>query len=226
MTFTGSPNSMATLAHELGHAWHSHVLRDRPLFLQDYPMNLAETASTFAEAVVNERRLADAESTGDQLAILDEMLGDAVVFLMNIHARFVFEDAFHRERAGGELSADRLSELMLVAQRETYCDALAEDGWNPRFWASKLHFYISTLPFYNFPYTFGYLLSQGLSAIAAEQGDAFGEQYRDLLIATGCMETEDALRTTLGEDASDPRFWHKCIDLIDERVTRYLELSS
>ncbi|MEX0716310.1 MAG: M3 family oligoendopeptidase [Planctomycetaceae bacterium] len=225
MTFTGSPNSMATLAHELGHAWHSHVLRDRPLFLQDYPMNLAETASTFAEAVVNERRLADAASTGDQLAILDEMLGDAVAFLMNIHARFVFEDAFHRERAEGELSAERLSELMLAAQREAYCDALADDGWNPRFWASKLHFYISTLPFYNFPYTFGYLLSQGLSTIAAEQGNAFGERYRAFLIATGCMETEDALRTTLGEDASDPRFWHRCIDRIDERVDRFLEFS-
>ncbi|MEX0703148.1 MAG: M3 family oligoendopeptidase [Planctomycetales bacterium] len=226
MTFTGSPNSMSTLAHELGHAWHAHVLRDRPLFLQDYPMNLAETASTFAEAVVNERRLADADSTAAKLAILDEMLGDAVVFLMNIHARFAFEDAFHRERSAGELSAERLSELMLAAQRETYCDALAADGWNPRFWASKLHFYISTLPFYNFPYTFGYLLSQGLSTLAAEQRSAFPERYRNLLIATGCMETEDAIRSTLGVDASTPDFWHKSLDLIGERVGRFLELSA
>lgn len=223
MTFTGSPGSMSTLAHELGHAWHSHVLRDRPLFLQDYPMNLAETASTFAEGVVNERRLVDASATEAKLAILDEMLADAVAYLMNIHARFVFENAFHRERADGELPAERLNELMLAAQRETYCDALAE--WNPRFWASKLHFYISTLPFYNFPYTFGYLLSQGLLSIAAEQGSAFGEQYRELLIATGCMETEDAIRTTLGADASAPAFWHRSLDIIDRRVEQFLELS-
>ncbi len=62
MTFTHSPDSMSTLAHELGHAYHSHVLRDRPAFLRDYPMNLAETASTFAEAVLGEERLARAKS--------------------------------------------------------------------------------------------------------------------------------------------------------------------
>ena len=48
--------------HQLGHAYHSHVLKDRPFFLQDYPMNLAETASTFAEAVLNEERLKAAAS--------------------------------------------------------------------------------------------------------------------------------------------------------------------
>ncbi len=41
-------------ASKLGHAYHSYVLRNEPLLLQDYPMNLAETASTFAEAVLND----------------------------------------------------------------------------------------------------------------------------------------------------------------------------
>ena len=106
MTFTNSADSMSTLAHELGHAYHSHVLRSQPFFLQDYPMNLAETASTFAEAVLGERRLADAPTAAAKLSILDNMLGDAVAFLMNIHARFLFEDDFHKERRDGELSAE------------------------------------------------------------------------------------------------------------------------
>ncbi len=62
---------------------------------------------------------------------------------MNIHTRFVFENRFHEERAAGELTAARLSELMLAAQKETHLDALAADGWYPDFWISKLHFYIS-----------------------------------------------------------------------------------
>ena len=95
MTYTDSADSMSTLAHELGHAYHSHVLGERPVFLREYPMNLAETASTFAEAVLNEQRLeaaqADATRSGsqsrdEQLVLLDGMLGDAVVYLMNIHA--------------------------------------------------------------------------------------------------------------------------------------------
>ena len=47
-----------TLAHELGHAWHSWLLRDLPLEQRDYPKTLAETASLFAETLVRDALLA------------------------------------------------------------------------------------------------------------------------------------------------------------------------
>ena len=226
MTYTNSADSMSTLAHELGHAYHSHVLWDRPYFLQDYPMNLAETASTFAEAVLGEQQLRTAKSAAEELKLLDNMLGDAVAFLMNIHARFVFEDNFHRERREGEVSSQRLSELMLAAQREAYLDALVDDGWNPRFWVSKLHFYISGLPFYNFPYTFGYLLSLGTFATAKSFSGDFPARYRKLLIATGCCEAEEAVQSTLGDDLTKPDFWNRSLDVVEQRVERFLQLAN
>jgi oligoendopeptidase F len=226
MTYLNTYDNASTLAHELGHAYHSWVLRDEPLFLQDYPMNLAETASTFAETVLAEQRIQASKSSGERLRILDHMLADAVAFMMNIHARFVFEDNFHKERLNGELTAARLSELMLAAQKETYLNALAEDGWYPDFWVSKLHFYISGLPFYNFPYTFGYLLSTGLFALAAEFGDEFPDRYRKLLIATGCMDAEAAVQSTFGYDLSKPDFWHKSLDVIAARVQQFSQLVS
>jgi oligoendopeptidase F len=225
MTYTNSADSMSTLAHELGHAYHSYVLRDEPVFLADYPMNLAETASTFAEAVLGEDRLQRAESDYERLALLDGALGDAVAFLMNIHARFLFEDAFHKERTGGEVPADRLCELMKSAQQTAYLDALAADGWNPRFWVSKLHFYITGLPFYNFPYTFGYLLSLGVYAIGRTSGPAFAERYRQLLLATGCRDAEDTVQSTLGYDLRGPEFWNRSLDVIADRVEQFVTLS-
>ena len=225
MTYTDSADSMSTLAHELGHAYHSWVIRERPLFLRRYPMNLAETASTFAEAVLGEQRLDASTSAAEQLKILDLMLSDSVAFLMNIHSRFLFEDNFHQERADGELTADRLSELMQSAQQEAYLNGLADDGWNPNFWISKLHFYISGLPFYNFPYTFGYLLSLGVYAIGKESSGDFPAQYRELLIATGCQETEAAVQSTLGYDLTQPDFWNKSLDIVEQRVERFLELA-
>lgn len=227
MTYTNSEDSMSTLAHELGHAYHSWVLRDQPLVLQDYPMNLAETASTFAECVLAEQRLAQCTSADEQIGLLDNMLSDAMAFLMNIHCRFIFENSFHRERAQGELSAGRLSELMVAAQREAYCNALADDGYNGRFWVSKLHFYISGLPFYNFPYTFGYLLSLGAYALANEGGGAakdFPQRYRKLLIATGCQDAEQAVQSTLGYDLTSSEFWNKSLDVVESRVNRFLKL--
>lgn len=225
MTYTDSADSMSTLAHELGHAYHSWVLRDQPVFLQDYPMNLAETASTFAEAVLGEQRYRRARSDYERLQMLDGLLGDSVSFLMNIHARFLFEDSFYRERAGGELTADQLNTLMEAAQKAAYLDALADDGWNPRFWASKLHFYITGHSFYNFPYTFGYLLSMGVYAVGQDSGGEFADTYRKLLIATGCHDAEDAVRSTLGFDLRKPDFWNKSLNIVAERVRQFVTLA-
>jgi oligoendopeptidase F len=225
MTFTDSADSMSTLAHELGHAYHGYVLRERPLFLRHYPMNLAETASTFAEAVLGEQRLVQSASAAEQIEILDSMLSDAVAFLMNIHARFIFEDHFHKERAEGEVATNRLSELMLEAQQRAYLNGLADDGWNPGFWISKLHFYISGWPFYNFPYTFGYLLSLGVYALGVDGGKEFPDQYRRLLMATGCQDAEEAVQSTLGYDLTSPEFWNKSLDIVEQRVMRFLELT-
>ena len=225
MTYTNSADSMSTLAHELGHAYHSWVLRNEPVFLQDYPMNLAETASTFAEAVLGEQRYSRAKSDYERLQMLDGLLGDSVAFLMNIHSRFLFEDSFHRERAKGELTAAQLSELMLAAQKAAYMDSLADGGWNPRFWVSKLHFYITGLPFYNFPYTFGYLLSMGVYAVGQDSGGEFADTYRKLLIATGSKDAEDAVRSTLGFDLRKPDFWNKSLNIVADRVRQFVKLA-
>lgn len=225
MTYTDTPDGMSTLAHELGHAYHSFVLREEPGLLREYPMNLAETASTFAEAMLGERRLSTCSTNSEKIAILDNMLSDAVTFLLNIQSRFLFEDEFHRERKSGELSAERLGELMVNAQRQAFgSDTLSDDGWNPLFWASKLHFYISGWPFYNFPYTFGYLLSLGVYSIGEHSGPEFAEQYRKLLIATGAMNAEDAVASTLGFDLASPDFWRKSLEIITKRVETFQTL--
>lgn len=225
MTYTDSADSMSTLAHELGHAYHSHVLKEEPFFLREYPMNLAETASTFAEQVLGQERLNRAADDFERRSILDHMLGDAVAFCMNIHTRFQFEDRFHRLRAEGEVSHERLSELMLEAQQECYCGGLADDGYNPRFWVSKLHFYITYVPFYNFPYTFGYLLSLGLYSLAQQGAKDFPNQYREFLRGTGRLTAEEAVHTAFGHDLTKPDFWQTCMDEIEKRVERFVSLA-
>lgn len=52
MTFSGTPSNIATLAHELGHAFHQHAMAGVHPLNRSYAMNVAETASTFAEMIV------------------------------------------------------------------------------------------------------------------------------------------------------------------------------
>ena len=114
---------------------------------------------------------------------------------------------------------------MQDAQKSAYQGALSKDGWYPGFWISKLHFYITGVPFYNFPYTFGYLLSLGVYALADEYGDEFPDRYRQLLINTGCCSAEEAVQKTFDCDLRGPEFWKKSLRIVETRLNRFLELS-
>jgi len=223
MTFSGTADNVFTLAHELGHAYHSSVLKDMPPLNQRYAMNVAETASTFAELVVADAAIRAAESRDEQLALLDNKIEQAVAMFMNIHARFIFETRFYERRKRGLVSAAELNHLMEEAQREAYADGLK--SYHPHFWASKLHFYITRTPFYNFPYTFGYLLSLGIYSRALAEGPSFAEAYRRFLQDTGCMTVEGLARTHLGEDLTKPDFWERAVATSLADVDLYLKLA-
>ena len=113
---------------------------------------------------------------------------------------------------------------MLSSQQEAYCDALDDESWYGGFWISKLHFYIGSWPFYNFPYTFGYLLSLGIYRLREEIEDV-PEKIREFLIATGCRETEDAVAEAFGHDLRQPDFWNGSLDIIEQRVQQFLDLA-
>jgi oligoendopeptidase F len=209
MTYSGTPGNVSTLAHELGHAYHGELVFGLPPLNQDYAMNVAETASTFAEALVSDELLKRAADDREKLVLLDGRLQSAVSFCMNIRARFLFEKRFYEHRAKGMLDPSVLNEFMVEAQKEAFGDSLS--GWHPHFWASKLHFYLTDVPFYNFPYTFGYLFSTGLMAVAEKEGEGFHERYDALLRDTGVMSVEDLAMRHLGVSLDRPDFWRSAV---------------
>ncbi len=220
MTFTGSRNDTSTLAHELGHAFHSHVLKDEAVSNQAYAMNVAETASTFAELILADANLKQATSKSERLQLLNAKMENAIAMFMNIRARYLFETAFYTERQDGFVSESRLNELMTEAQEEAFGGGVNQ--LHPHFWASKLHFFIDDVPFYNFPYTFGYLFSLGIYAEYLENPDNFEERYIALLKDTGRMTTEDLAMKHLGVDLTKADFWQAAIDLVTKDVEEFL----
>lgn len=224
MTFTGSPSDTSTLAHELGHAFHSYVMRDLPRLNRNYAMNVAETASTFAETIIGNATVENAESKEEKVALLGAKLEGATAMFLNIHARFLFEDAFYQERAEGIVSEKRLNELMVEAQKEAYADSLS--SYHPHFWASKLHFFIDRVPFYNFPYTFGYLFSLGVYAEYLKQPDGFEDKYIALLRDTGSMTVEELAIKHLDVDVTKEDFWAAGIQLMAKDAQEFIDLTN
>ncbi|TLS53345.1 M3 family oligoendopeptidase [Paenibacillus antri] len=222
MTYEGSMTNVSTLAHELGHGFHTHVMYDQPQLTQNYAMGVAETASTFAEMIVSDATIRNASDRETKLALLDDKIQRSVAFLMNIHARFLFETNFYEERKRGTVGAERLNALMVDAQKQAFHDSLA--SYHPHFWASKLHFYITEVPFYNFPYTFGYLFSTGIYATASGEGANFEDRYVALLQDTGRMSVESLAKKHLNVDLTKPDFWERSVALMKKDVEDFLAL--
>ncbi|NJN50930.1 MAG: M3 family oligoendopeptidase [Gammaproteobacteria bacterium] len=222
MTYQGSATDVITLAHELGHAFHSWVMRDLPDAQRSYGMSLAETASTFGETTVRDALLAKADTDAGRFAIMWEEITSLPSFMLNIPARFEFERSFYERREARPVRPNELKELMSSAWQHWYGDAMSQP--DPMFWASKLHFYISGLSFYNFPYLFGYLFSLGVYLRKGAAGADFYPRYVELLRDTGRLSAEDLARRHLDVDLATPNFWQDTVNRLEPRVAEFERL--
>jgi oligoendopeptidase F len=223
MTYEGSFMNLLTLAHELGHAFHNHALKDEPGLWRKYPMSLAETASTFAELIVIDSALSEARSDHDRLFLLDEKIKRSTMNFMHIQARFLFEQRLCEERKNGPVPAPRINRLMASAFDEAYAGSLDEQPAHA--WIATPHFYITAAPFYNFPYTFGYLFAVSLYARACEEGPGFESRYLALLRDSGKMPAEELVWKHLEEDITQPAFWEKGMALCLRDIEAFIRLA-
>lgn len=224
MTWGNSMSDVLTLAHELGHAFHNWVMRDMPLCKTKYPMTLAETASIFAENVVRDALLAKAKTKEDKIEMLWEELSSALALTINIPVRYEFEKAFYEQRSNKELGPDQLSCLMGDTWTEWYGDSMSEP--DPLFWASKLHFSIPEVSFYNYPYLFGYLFSIGVYAQREAKGEHFYSDYVSLLRDTGSMRAEEVVQKHLQMDLTQETFWQQSLDRVSQQIDEFERLIS
>ncbi len=219
--FDGSYGEVLTLAHELGHAWHGECLRQESVLNTEYPMQLAETASTFNELLVNGEAMKKAEGL-ELLGLLDADLDTATQVVVDILSRYYFETEVFRRRQDGVLSAQDCKDIMLDAQRRAYGDGLDPEALHPYMWLCKGHYY-GQPDFYNWPYAFGLLFALGLYGVYQQRGPAFAADYRNLLRMTGSADTA-AVGAAAGVDVRDRGFWLQSLGVLEQRARRFAEL--
>jgi pepF/M3 family oligoendopeptidase len=222
--FTGVFGDIITIAHELGHAYHGECIFGESILNSNYTMPVAETASTFAETIVNKAALKDAVSKEEKIFLLESSIQDYTQVIVDIMSRFLFESAVFDGRRTTVFDENELKDMMLQAQRDTYGDGLDPDLLHPYMWLCKGHYYSGTLSFYNFPYAFGLLFAKGLYASYLSDRTAFVAVYDDLLAATGKSTVEDAAKIA-GIDVSDPSFWRTSLALLEEDIEQFLRLT-
>ena len=215
-TFSG----VSTIAHELGHAYHFHLLREECAFARAYPMTLAETASIFSETMLYNTTISKAK--GFEKKYLTEMfLMEVTQVIVDILCRFYFEKAVFEKQKEGPLFADALCSMMTDAQKATYGDALDPKLLHPYIWAVKCHYYSPDLGFYNYPYAFGQLFSIGLYVKYLEDKKNFPALYRKVLMATGRTDIKGVAKLA-GIDVEKKDFFQESMEFITRMIRIFL----
>ena len=221
--FNGSFDAVDTLAHELGHAYHGTQTCDHRILNRDYPMQVAETASTFNETHIT--CLAIAKATGEEkLALLDNILMNTTQVICDIYSRFLFEDSVFNACEDRFLMPEDLKAMMLDAQKKAYGDGLDPEYMHPYMWACKGHYYSEALSYYNFPYAFGAMLAMGLYSMYLKEGEAFLPKYNKFLHATTVMSVEDTA-AVVGIDLTSKDFWRESLKSFADMINEFVELA-
>jgi len=221
--FGGTLGDVVTLAHELGHAFHNHCLKDNSVLNLDVSMPVAETASTFNEVVCMNAAIAAEKDPIAKRALLENQLSDANQIICDIYSRYLFETSVFENRENEFMFADKLCELMLDAQKKAYGYGLDPNYLHPYMWACKSHYYSGGLSFYNFPYAFGGLFARGLYAKYLHDGESFVPLYKKLLKATGTTTVEGAAEVA-GIDLTDVNFWRSSLQILADEIDEFIAL--
>ena len=225
LNFDGTLNNVLTIAHELGHAYHGTKIQSHRPLNWSYSMPVAETASTFNEAIVMNHLLAEATSDDEKVAVIEQYLQDVTQIIVDIYSRYLFETAVFENRQESFMFAPQLADLMVEAQKEAYGDGLDEASLHPYMWINKSHYYSTGLSFYNFPYAFGGLFSRGLYERYLQEPDNFVEQYGELLNKTTVASVEETA-AVMAIDVTQVDFWRLALKGIEDYVDQFIDLTS
>ncbi len=225
LNYQGKVRDVMTLAHELGHGVHQLLAAEQGALMADTPLTLAETASVFGEQLTFQYLLNRESDEEVKKRLIASKIEDMLNTVVRQIAFYNFETRMHEARKQGEVSADKISEIWMQTQKESFGSAIQFEESYANFWVYISHFFHA--PFYVYAYAFGDCLVNSLYAIYEDEkakGNAaqFEAKYIDMLKAGGTKRHKELL-APFNIDISQADFWQKglnhisrMIDMLDE----------
>ncbi|SCZ12562.1 oligoendopeptidase F [Paenibacillus polysaccharolyticus] len=216
-------NSMFTLAHEMGHALHSHY-SDTTLSYRDaqYTIFLAEVASTTNEALLMDYMLNKSTDPKEKLYLLTYYADQfrTTVFRQTMFAEF--EKIIHERAEQGEaLTPQLLSEIYYDLNVQYHGKNMAVDKDIEMEWARIPHFYNS---FYVYKYATGFSAATSFSKQILEEGQPAVDRYLGFLKSGGSDYSINILKKA-GVDMSTPQPIREAMSVFKELIEQMEQLT-
>ncbi len=228
LNYNGQYDDVSTLAHELGHTMHSYYSnKEQPFPTADYSTFVAEVASTFNEALLIDKMLADIKDDDVRLSLLMNYLDGlkGTVFRQTQFAEFELR-AHEKAEAGEPLTGDALTEVYAEILKRYYGHdkgiCYIDDLYTVE-WAYIPHFYYN---FYVYQYSTSFTASTALSEKVLSKTPGAVEKYLKF-ISAGSSDYPIELLKGAGVDmtSSDPfdntmKVMNRTMDRIEEILAR------
>lgn len=205
LNFSGTLDSVFTMAHEAGHSMHSWYSRkNQPYHASDYKILVAEVASITNEMLLADRMMKSTADPSVAAYLVDSQVNDFRTTLFRQTMFAEFELLVHRRvEEGGSLSSDWLSRTYLDLVKLYHGEAFefdAEDepiSWE---WARIPHFYYN---FYVYKYATGMASAASISERIIKGEEGAVSSYLKFLAAGGSEPPLELLRK-IGVDLETP----------------------
>ncbi|MDY3051744.1 MAG: oligoendopeptidase F [Ndongobacter sp.] len=218
MNFTGTLDSVFTLAHEMGHSMHSYFSRHANEYLYaDYTIFAAEVASTFNENLLLHYLIENAQTDSERLELLDHHLDSfkSTVFRQTMFAEFekVTHDLVEK---GTALTAKDFDDIYYGLNQQYFGEAMISDENIAHEWMRIPHFYND---FYVYKYATGYCAATVLCQRVLTGGVQEREDYFRFLRDGAHHFPIEQLRMA-GCDMADPKTVDSALRVFAQLVER------
>ena len=221
--FTGTLDSVSTIAHELGHSMNSLLSnRTQPFHYANYTLFVAEVASTVNECLLIENLLKKETDPKARLSLLNQYLENfkGTVFRQTMFAEF--EKKVHALCEQGEaLVADTLNEIYRQLNADYFGPELVIDDEVQYEWSRIPHFYN---PFYVYVYATGYSSAVALAEGILKEGEPAVRRYKEFLSMGGSQDPLEELRHA-GVDLATPEPVERALAKFEEVLAEAQELA-
>ena len=203
LNHTDDLDAAHTLAHELGHGVHFYLARKQRLLNFGASTPLAETASVFAEILLDDLLL-ERLSPEERTLLLAERVEDAINTLFRQVMYIFFERRSLEARREAALSPEAFHGIWQEEQGRLYGDAVDWTELDQAAWAGIPHFV--HYRFYTYSYALGYLVVLALYGKYQEEGKAFVPKYLGILEA-GESQSPKEILAQAGVDLASEAFF-------------------
>lgn len=179
MNYKGLLRDVFTLAHEAGHSMHSYLSqKNQPYHYSDYPIFLAEVASTFNEDLLMRNLVKNAKTDDEKIFLLNQQIEDirATLFRQTMFAEF--ELFIHEMTEKNIPLTPKLLKEQYSRLNASYFGPVVIDPLIEIEWARIPHFYYN---FYVYQYATGISAALALSERVINGGKKEREDYLSFL---------------------------------------------